>query len=94
LVIRLGSKPIGYALVGVDNGLADLLRIGVLPAYQRSGYGKSVLERVLRRHQHVMLCCRADNHQAFSLYRQAGFRITGELYDASGVRVWVMEHHN
>lgn len=75
---RLEGEPVGYAVVADGYKLADLIRLGVLPAHQRKGIGRRLLALVQAHYTPVMLCCRTNNQAAHRLYVHAGFRIIGK----------------
>ena len=77
---------VGYALVRCDEGLVDILRLGVSREYRRSGLGHRLLVRVMQEQPRAMLMVRKDNVPALKLYKNTGFEITGEMNDS-----WVME---
>lgn len=73
-----GGKPIGYALGTVVCGEAELYRIGVLPEFRGSGFGKLILNDFLRNcrekgAEKVFLEVRSLNVPAIALYKRAGF---------------------
>lgn len=80
-----GERIIGYVLVRVDDGMADILRLGVLPGHHRQGVATRLLTVALREAPATMLTVRKYNDPALSLYFGFGFRIMGELEES-----WVM----
>jgi len=75
-----------YALTRWDEDVIDLLRLGVLPPYQRQGLGRVLLRTVLHHADRpVILTVRRNNAPALRLYRQEGFRPAGYLPDADAL---------
>lgn len=76
----------GYALTRWDDDVVDLLRLGVLPRYQRQGLGRVLLRTVLHHADRpVILTVRRNNTSALRLYRQEGFNTVGYLPDADAL---------
>lgn len=78
ITARHGNQVIGYASVSVTVDLADLLRIAVHPGARRRGYGRRLLEDVMRLAalsgaQRMLLEVASDNAAAMGLFRAAGF---------------------
>lgn len=68
----------GYVVLMPGAGEAELLTIGVAPAYQRKGLARTMLSAMLQQAQdkdlfRVFLEVRASNRGAIALYRHAGF---------------------
>ena len=81
-VAELDGATMGYAVLmqGVDD--AELLDIGIAVQHQRRGFGRAVLEEMLRLahalgKQRVVLEVRASNGAAIRLYRALGFTQIG-----------------
>jgi ribosomal protein S18 acetylase RimI-like enzyme len=88
-----GPNPriIGFAEVYLRPSLApdaELTRIYVLPAWQKKGVGKALLEaliqelRALRpglRPPRLWLSVAAENHQAIAFYEQRGFQFNSDF---------------
>ncbi|MBN2248618.1 MAG: GNAT family N-acetyltransferase [Coriobacteriia bacterium] len=79
------GRCLGYTLVTVDRGTAVLGRLCVEPQSRRRGVGMHLLRSALERAcaadaRHVTLSTQGDNAAALSLYRAAGFRLTGRRY--------------
>lgn len=77
----------GYVLYRRDGDLVDILRLGVDPVHHGKGIGRSLLEKVLRESEQVMLTVKKDNARALKIYRVAGFEIVAHLQAA---HAWVM----
>ena len=89
----IASSPkgsIGYALLGYDNGLTDILRLGVSKQWRRMGVGTKLLKSVQDKHRCSMLCVRQDNWAALLLYMKLGFKIIGEYAQTPTAKSWVM----
>lgn len=87
LVESKGGKLIGYALVRIDEGLVDILRLGVQPGYHRQGVASRLLVRVLGEAPVALLTVKKDNLPALSLYVNFGFRIVAQL---EREKAWLM----
>ncbi len=76
LIAEEAGKPAGYAAVRAILGEAELLRIGVLPAFRGRGIAGKLLETLLAEVPAEVwrLDVRAGNGAARALYRRAGFR--------------------
>ncbi|CAM3625587.1 ribosomal protein S18-alanine N-acetyltransferase [Isoptericola cucumis] len=78
-----GPKPVvGYAGLWFDGDVAQVMTIGVDPAYQRHGVGRALLDALVERARQlkagaVLLEVRVDNDAALSLYAKAGFERIG-----------------
>lgn len=80
----------GEQLVGLGNALSDgalvvyYPHLLVLPAYQRRGVGRAILDRLRARyagfHQQVLIA----DHAAAAFYRRCGFRDAGDT-----VPLWI-----
>lgn len=78
--------------MGLGNALSDgalvvyYPHLLVLPAYQRRGVGRAILDRLRTRyagfHQHVLIA----DHAAAAFYRRCGFRDAGDT-----VPLWIYE---
>ncbi|MBF6174014.1 GNAT family N-acetyltransferase [Nocardia blacklockiae] len=78
LVAELAGAVIGYALTLGNSRRALLFTFAVAHGYQRSGYGRTLLDRTLRRCRErgaevAYLTVRPDNQSASNLFKQAGF---------------------
>ncbi|MCP5143850.1 MAG: ribosomal protein S18-alanine N-acetyltransferase [Gammaproteobacteria bacterium] len=102
-VMESGQDIVGYAIMTVAVGEAHLLNICVAPAYRGLGYGRCMMDellRIARRHkaEDMYLEVRPSNLAALSLYKQLGFRQIGMrrgYYPAPGGRedAWVLARH-
>jgi [ribosomal protein S18]-alanine N-acetyltransferase len=78
-----GSKPVaGYAGLWFDGDVAQVMTVGVDPAYQRHGVGRALLQALVARSRElrasaVLLEVRVDNDAALALYERAGFERIG-----------------
>jgi [ribosomal protein S18]-alanine N-acetyltransferase len=73
-----GGEAVGYAVVMVAAGEAHLLNLSVAGAWQRRGFGRELLEHVLRlardtSAERILLEVRPSNRAAIALYSAAGF---------------------
>ncbi len=69
----------GYLLSRTENDLTDIIRVGVLPAYQGQGVGSALLTHCLEQVGDAMLTVWKSNTRAVRLYQRFGFEICGEL---------------
>lgn len=70
---------VAYVLCRGNSYLIDIMRLGVLPAYQGRGLGKSLLKHAVAQAEQSMLTVLPENHRALRLYHQQGFEIVGRL---------------
>jgi ribosomal-protein-alanine N-acetyltransferase len=82
-VLELEQKIMGYGLMSVAAGEAQILNLCVHPDWQGCGYGRYILEHLLdmarqKEVKSVFLEVRLSNEAAFHLYHQAGFNQIGE----------------
>lgn len=91
----VGGAPkvcVGFVMAQLAADEAEILTIGVAPAWQRKGVGRKLVEGVARAAQRaeakkLFLEVAADNDAAMELYRRAGFLGTGlrrGYYERSG----------
>jgi len=83
-VAHAAEELIGYSALTATGSHAHLSRLAVHPAWQGQGYGRFLLNDALRYAQHVgvntmMLNTQVQNRSAQQLYRQTGFRPTGQV---------------
>lgn len=73
------GKAVGYAMLYIVCGEADVIRVAVLPSFRRSGTARSLLLKSFENHKtdSVFLDVRESNFPAISLYRSLGFEDTG-----------------
>jgi ribosomal-protein-alanine N-acetyltransferase len=82
-VIEVAGKVVGFILVMVQIDECHILNFGVLPAYQKQGFGQQLLESALGevKQQDISIAyleVRKSNQRAISLYEKAGFKKIGE----------------
>lgn len=70
---------VAYMLCRGDSYLIDIMRLGVLPAYQGRGLGTQLLRCGINQAQHAMLTVLEGNERALRLYRRHGFEVVGRL---------------
>lgn len=82
-VVLTGNEqgPVGYAVVGVQSATSYLQRIAVLPDFQGSGFGVSLLASSIgwaRQHgaKTMVLNVRGGAGRARDLYLRSGFALT------------------
>lgn len=104
LGLRLGSDWVGYAVLALAAGEAELLLFVLDKPWQGQGLGSAFLQHLLQwsstRAQAVFLEVRASNQPAIALYETVGFNQVGErpnYYPASSGRrehalIYAFEH--
>lgn len=85
-IARAEKEPVGYYSwrLDADDARVNLNKLYVLPARQRQGFGRAMLEHALRGAgasgaREMSLNVNKQNARAQRLYAHAGFRITGEV---------------
>ncbi len=78
VVLEIGDRPAGYAILSIAAGEAHILNLCVDPGFRSVGYGGQLLDEVLARAreadvQQVFLEVRPTNTNALALYRKRGF---------------------
>lgn len=81
-IFEEGQEMLGYAVLMLAVGEAELLDIAVATRHQRHGWGRKLLEELMalarrRDMQRMVLEVRASNAAAIALYRKAGFTDIG-----------------
>ena len=80
------TNILGYALLRSDEGIHDLLRLGVRPSQQGKGIGRALLHEARAACLgKMMLLVKKENQKARKLYESEGFKLEGELKDS-----WLM----
>ncbi len=82
-VYHLGDQCIGYAVMSVIAGEAQILNICIDPEMQGHGLGRKLLQHLIgeagrRSADTVFLEVRVSNKAAFKLYDSAGFNEVGQ----------------
>jgi ribosomal protein S18 acetylase RimI-like enzyme len=84
------KEPVGTLRLDEFDGVIGIYGFGVVPDYRRRGYGRQMLEEVIRTiratsQQPIMLDVETDNTPAIGLYTSCGFRIktTYNYYNVS-----------
>lgn len=87
----------GLAVAGLREPEAEVHNVGVDPAYQGQGVGKTLLRALLARADELgaptFLEVRTDNQSAIALYRAHGFEFVGvrkRYYQPSGADAYTM----
>lgn len=83
-VAHVAEQMVGYSALTATGTHAHLSRLAVHPAWQGQGYGRILLNDALLYAQRigvntVMLNTQSQNQPAQQLYRQIGFRPTGQV---------------
>ncbi len=76
------GKVVAYLLARIIGDLVDVLRVGVLPGYRRSGIADRLMNVAMREAPNTMLMVRKNNPGAIKLYLQLGFEIDGQTEDS------------
>jgi len=84
----LVTGGIGYALCRVEEGLVDVLRLGVHQDHRNQGLATAMLRHILARPGKVILCVRKTNEVALRLYMRQGLRIVGGVFGVTDS--WVL----
>ena len=73
------SRAVGYAMLYVVCGEADIVRVAVLPEYRRQGIAEKLLLKSFEINETdaVFLDVRESNAAAINLYKSLGFEDTG-----------------
>ena len=79
LVEERDGRLVGYLLARVEHDVVDILRVGVLPTWQRRGIAKGLLVTALGMAKKATLLVRKGNDPAIKLYIELGFKIVGHL---------------
>jgi ribosomal-protein-alanine N-acetyltransferase len=92
-----GNAPLGYAILRVAAGEAEVLSLAVEPGARRQGQGRALLEAALERAREagaaaIHLEVRVTNAAALALYRRLGFVEVGRRrsYYADGTDAFLM----
>lgn len=79
--IMVGESPVGKIHVRFDEGKVYIHDIGVVPEYQRKGYGTQAVRQMVNHlltegHQHLYLDVEAVNDKAIKVYKRCRFVLT------------------
>lgn len=89
------DRPIGYVIITMFDGEAEIERIGIMPAYQGKHIGRAFIEAFLERvnARRCVLEVSADNIAACRAYQACGFGIfsTRHAYYKDGADALMME---
>lgn len=74
-----GGKAVGYAMLYIVCGEADIVRVAVLPSHRRQGIAEKLLQKSfeVNHTDAVFLDVRESNAPAIRLYKTLGFEDTG-----------------
>lgn len=86
LVLFLESKIAGYGLCYTMLDEGEIPTIAVLPQFQGQGYGKILLQELIKQSvqrgvEHIFLEVRQSNLPARCLYEGSGFQVVGRRKD-------------
>ena len=84
-VLEVEGQIVAYQISTASALGAHLARLAVLPEQQGHGYGRALVQHVLRLHArrglgHVSVNTQADNLHSQRLYHSLGFKETGQRY--------------
>lgn len=76
----LNEECIGICCISIDDAEISIFGLGIVPKYQGKGYGKGMLELLLKylqekRIENITIEVNSDNERAFNLYRKCGFEV-------------------
>ncbi len=95
LLLKSENLTIGYCIIQLIDGEAELERIGILPIYQKHGYAKWLLNQSLKYYQieRCFLEVKDSNSSAISLYQKCGFKMIAKRlnYYSDGSDALIME---
>ncbi len=91
---ELGDDVVAYGILSIAAGEAHVMNVCVAPAYQGHGFGRQMLEHLMRvarqnRADMILLEVRPSNQAAIRLYHRLGFNEIGRrknYYPADGGR--------
>lgn len=96
LIAELSGAIVGHLFANARRPPVLMIsRLYVLPAHQRRGIGKQLLDEAIRHHRAcdtIRLEVEADNAKGLSFYRREGFEPVGEK-TVEGIRHFEMEKH-
>lgn len=78
-IAKLGEEPVGSFNLFISNESIGIYAFGVPPRYRRRGFGRQILERIIRKIQaesqkRITLEVDTNNTNAIALYQSCGFR--------------------
>jgi ribosomal-protein-alanine N-acetyltransferase len=81
-VLELDDHLVGYGLMSIGAGEANILNLCIHPNHQRNSHGRRILKHLLALAKQeevttVFLEVRTSNHAAIQLYLQTGFNQVG-----------------
>ena len=84
-VVEQDDQIIAYQISTASALGAHLARLAVLPEFQGSGFGRALVQHVIRIHarrglHRVSVNTQSDNLRSQDLYRSLGFKATGQRY--------------
>lgn len=89
------DRPIGYVIITIFDGEAEIERIGILPAYQSKHIGRAFISALLERLsvQRCVLEVSANNIAACRAYQACGFGVFSmrHAYYKDGADALMME---
>jgi ribosomal protein S18 acetylase RimI-like enzyme len=78
-IAKLGEEPVGSFNLYISDDSFGIYAFGVQPQYQRRGFGRQMLEQIIKQIQaesqkRITLEVETNNTNAIALYQSAGFR--------------------
>jgi len=79
-ILKENNNPIGFYEVLIDNGVGEIDSIGVIPEFQRKGYGLQILKKAVevlkgKNPVEIKLIVVSTNENAFKMYKKYGFEV-------------------
>ena len=83
VMLDLAETPVAIAVVTDEgNGTLELKNLAVAPLFQQKGYGRKMVEYLLRRYKgrfHTLIAGTGDSKQTTSFYKHCGFSYSHTL---------------
>jgi ribosomal protein S18 acetylase RimI-like enzyme len=79
-IATVNNEPVGMCSVNFEDKDSSIFGLGILPEYQGNGYGKQMLNLILRNTaeeniKNIFIEVDSTNEKAFNLYKNNGFEI-------------------
>ncbi|MDF2880326.1 MAG: acetyltransferase [Clostridiaceae bacterium] len=79
-IATVNNEPVGMCSVNFEDKESSIFGLGILPEYQGNGYGKQMLNLILRNTaeeniKNIFIEVDSTNEKAFNLYKNNGFEI-------------------
>lgn len=90
-IVERRGLVVAYLLARVEGNLLDIMRIGVMLAFQGRGIGTQLIEMAMTQAPKIVLCVRKNNEGALRLYHRLGFQIVGVIEEPKDAPSWVLQ---